>query len=109
MTRELARRGAEVVGIDISGKLIAKSREAEKDTPHGVRYIQADVTTPGTVGVGEFDVVSCSFGLSDIDDLDGAIRSISRVLRNGGRFAFSILHPCSAGATTPPVPGRPRL
>jgi ubiquinone/menaquinone biosynthesis C-methylase UbiE len=97
MTRELARRGGEVVGIDVSGKLIAKAREAEEDAPHGVRYFQADVTKRGTVGVGEFDVVSCSFGLSDIDDLDGAIGSISRALRNGGRFAFSILHPCFGG------------
>ena len=49
------------------------------------------------LGSREFDLVACSFGLSDIDDLDGAITSISSALRPGGSFAFSILHPCFAG------------
>jgi 2-polyprenyl-3-methyl-5-hydroxy-6-metoxy-1,4-benzoquinol methylase len=34
--RELARRGAEVVGIDISAALIAKARAAENAAPLGV-------------------------------------------------------------------------
>ena len=41
--------------------------------------------------------MTCSFGLSDIDDLDGAITAISTALRPRGRFVFSILHPCFAG------------
>lgn len=96
MTRELARRGARVTGIDISGRLIATAREAEQDDPLGISYIHADVTEPDALG-GEFDAVSCSFGLSDIDDLDAAIAAVSGVLRPGGCFAFSILHPCFAG------------
>jgi hypothetical protein len=42
--------------------------------------------------------VTCNFGLSDIDDLDGAITTIEALLRPGGCFVFSILHPCFAGA-----------
>jgi SAM-dependent methyltransferase len=95
--RELAGRGADVVGIDISGGLIAKARELEENEPQGIRYIRADVTAPGTLGAGEFDAASCNFGLSDIDDLGGAIREVSAALRDGGRFAFSLLHPCFAG------------
>jgi 2-polyprenyl-3-methyl-5-hydroxy-6-metoxy-1,4-benzoquinol methylase len=102
ITRELARRGATVTGIDISGVLIAVAQETERASPLGVRYIHADVTTlagPGGVGPGgaEFDVVTCNFGLSDIDDLDGAVAACSSVLRPGGRFVCSILHPCFAG------------
>jgi SAM-dependent methyltransferase len=56
-----------------------------------------DVTSPDAL-VGEpFDSVSCNFGLSDIDDLDAALATVQRVLRPGGRFVFSILHPCFAG------------
>jgi 2-polyprenyl-3-methyl-5-hydroxy-6-metoxy-1,4-benzoquinol methylase len=97
ITRELARRGAHVTGIDIAGRLIAKARELEVSEPFGIRYIHADVTTPETLGEGEFDAMSCNFGLSDIDDLDGAIGAVSTALRDGGRFAFSLLHPCFAG------------
>jgi SAM-dependent methyltransferase len=46
ITRELARRGADVAGIDISGNLIRKARETEQDEPLGIRYLHADVTTP---------------------------------------------------------------
>lgn len=40
----------------------------------------------------------CSFGLSDIDNLDGAIATVALALRPGGVFVFSILHPCFPGS-----------
>ncbi|HEX8007165.1 MAG TPA: class I SAM-dependent methyltransferase, partial [Trebonia sp.] len=56
MSRELARQGGDVTGVDISERLIARARESEESERLGVRYILADVTVPGTVG-GEFDAV----------------------------------------------------
>lgn len=97
LTRELARRGADVAGIDISRKLIEKARAAERDQPLGVRYIHGDVAAPGGLGRAGFDAATCSYGLSDIDELDGAVAAVSRALRVGGRFVFSMLHPCFPG------------
>ena len=97
MTRELARRGAAVTGVDISAALIGKARHAEQEEPLGIQYIHADVTAGGVLGVATFDAAACNFGLSDIDDLDAAIAAVSSALRPGGRFAFSILHPCFPG------------
>jgi 2-polyprenyl-3-methyl-5-hydroxy-6-metoxy-1,4-benzoquinol methylase len=97
MTRELARRGADVVGIDISGSLVSRARETEQDEPLGISYIHADITAPEVLGDDGFDVTACNFGLSDIDDLDAAVTTISGALRPRGRFVFSILHPCFAG------------
>jgi 2-polyprenyl-3-methyl-5-hydroxy-6-metoxy-1,4-benzoquinol methylase len=97
ITRELARRGADVVGVDISTNLISKARETEQNEPLGIHYIHADVTAPKILGDSQFDAAACSFGLSDIDDLDAAITAISGALRPRGYFAFSILHPCFAG------------
>lgn len=99
ITRELARRGARVVGIDISGELIGKAEDAERNDPLGIRYVHADVAAPTALGVAAFDAVTCNFGLSDIDDLDPALATVSTVLRSGGSFVFSILHPCFPGAT----------
>jgi SAM-dependent methyltransferase len=96
-TRELARRGAEVVGIDISGNLLARARQLEQDEPLGIRYVHSDVTVSDVLDAATFDAATCSFGLSDIDDLDGAIAAVAGALRPGGRFVFSILHPCFAG------------
>jgi ubiquinone/menaquinone biosynthesis C-methylase UbiE len=97
MSRALARRGAEVVGFDLSDALLAKARAAERLDRLGVSYVLADVTTPDAL-VGEaFDAVVCNYGLSDIDNLDGALATVSRVLEPGGWFVFSILHPCFPG------------
>ena len=99
ITRELARRGASVVGIDISGVLLTRAHETEQDEQLGIRYLHDDVTTPGSLGGfdGDFDVATCNFGLSDIDDLDAAITAIGDALKPRGCFAFSIVHPCFAG------------
>jgi 2-polyprenyl-3-methyl-5-hydroxy-6-metoxy-1,4-benzoquinol methylase len=101
ISRALARRGAEVVGADLSAALIGKAEAAERESPLGIRYLHADVAAgPGASdlrGLGPFDVVVCSFGLSDIDDLDGAVATAAAVLRPGGVLACSILHPCFPG------------
>ncbi len=97
ITRELARRGAHVTGIDISANLLEKASEAERDEPLGIRYIHSDVAAPGVLGQAEFDAATCSFGLSDIDDLGAAIAAVSQALRPGGRFVFALLHPCFPG------------
>lgn len=97
IARELARRGAHVVGADISEALLDKARAAENTGPLGITYLHADATSPGSLAGDIFDGVVCNFGLSDIDDLDAALATIARVLRPGGWFVFSIVHPCFPG------------
>lgn len=109
MARELARRGAAVTGIDISAALLERAHAAERAEPLGISYLHADIaaglpgsttttTTTSTPAGSGYDAVTCSFGLSDIDDLDGALASASAALRPGGRFVFSILDPCFPGS-----------
>ncbi|HEY1573700.1 MAG TPA: class I SAM-dependent methyltransferase [Pseudonocardiaceae bacterium] len=97
VSRELARRGASVAAVDISGELIGKALAAERDRPLGIRYTHADAAEPGLLAGEAFDAVVCCFGLSDIDDLDGTLDTVGRTLRPGGLFVWSILHPCFAG------------
>src|SRR6478752_9080119 len=57
ITAELARRGAEPVGVDISAALLAKAAP-------GPRYLHGDVSAPGVLDVlGDvsFDAAVCSF------------------------------------------------
>ena len=94
IARELARGGARVVGVDVSGVLLDGARAAE---PLGVAYRMQDATSAAALAGEVFDAVACNQGLADIDDLDGVLATVSRVLRPGGRFVFSILHPCFPG------------
>lgn len=98
LTREMARRGAHATGIDISLALLAKGRARERAEPLGIDYIHEDAASPDALAGARFDAVVCSFGLSDIDDLDGAIATVARVLPPGRFFAFSMLHPCYPGS-----------
>ncbi|MDQ6948594.1 MAG: class I SAM-dependent methyltransferase [Actinomycetota bacterium] len=97
IARALARRGAQMVGIDISDVLLDKARAAEKDHPLGITYVHADVSASNALGGETFDGVVCNYGLSDIDHLDATVAAIAQVLRPGGWFGFSILHPCFPG------------
>ena len=98
VARELARRGARVVGLDISKELIERARSIELETRLGIEYEQGDAAAAEVLLGARFDVIACNFGLSDIDDLDGVCATVARLLVPGGRVVFSILHPCFAGA-----------
>jgi len=93
-TRIFARLGAKMTGIDISPKLIAHARDAEKKEPLGIRY---EVTSFADLSIypdASFDLILSTMALMDGADFDGAVREIYRVLRWGGDFYFSITHPC---------------
>lgn len=98
VARELARRGADVIGVDISSKLLNRARSWVVGASPDIEYVAGDATEPTLLEGEVFDLIVCNFGLSDIDDLDGACATVARLLVAGGRFVFSILHPCFAGA-----------
>jgi SAM-dependent methyltransferase len=97
VTRELGRRGAAVTGIDVSLALVERARAAEASERVGATYVHADATQPGALGQQGFDGIVCNHALADIDDLEGALAEVERVLDVGGFFAFSLLHPCFPG------------
>jgi SAM-dependent methyltransferase len=97
VSRALARRGAKVVGVDISAALLAKARRAEEVEPLEIVYAETDVTSPHALDGHRFDGVACHFGLADIDVLEAALATVARVLKPRGWFVFSILHPCFPG------------
>ena len=97
ITRELARRGADVVGVDLSIAMLDRARALQSSEPLPIMYIHGDAASPSILAGERFDSVVCSFGLGDIDDLDGTFATIARVLSPAGRFVFSLLHPCFGG------------
>jgi 2-polyprenyl-3-methyl-5-hydroxy-6-metoxy-1,4-benzoquinol methylase len=97
VARELARRGAQVLGADLSAEMLKRALRLEEATPLSITYMKVDATSPDAFMGQTFDTVVCNYGLSDIDDLDGFLDVVTRVLRPGCFFVFSILHPCFPG------------
>ncbi len=94
VARHLADRGARVVGIDLSAKLLEIARRHEAAEQRGIAYLQADARSLDGVADGTFDGVACHMALMDIPELAPTLRSVARSLRPGGWFVFAILHPC---------------
>jgi ubiquinone/menaquinone biosynthesis C-methylase UbiE len=100
-TRILARRGAEVVGVDFSAKMIKLARQREKREKLGISYRVSDAADLKEFKSESFDVVTCLMALMDIERYEDATSEVARVLKKNGRFVFSITHPCFEwGVTT---------
>jgi SAM-dependent methyltransferase len=93
-TRILARKGAKATGIDLSGKMIEHAKSQEKKDRLGIRYYVSDSADLSRFPAKCFDLVTCFMALMDIEDYQETIREIARVMKDDGRFIFSITHPC---------------
>jgi len=94
VARQLAKRGALVVGVDISAKLLEVARCDEANEPSGIIYLQNDAQSLAGLEDASFDGVLCNLALMDIPDLHAAFRAVWCILRPHGWFVFSIVHPC---------------
>ncbi len=80
-TEELARSGANVVGVDISLGMLQVGHRARPSVP----LLAGDgLTLP--FGDASFDAVTISFGLRNIVDTTAALVEMARVTRRGGRL-----------------------
>ncbi len=93
-TRILARKGARVTGVDFSERLIEYARVEEENEKLGIRYCVLDAARLKGLVDNYFDLVTCFMSLQDIENYRKAVSEVSRVLKLGGRFVFSIPHPC---------------
>jgi SAM-dependent methyltransferase len=81
---ELQRRGHRVIGIDSSPRMVELARELH----------QAVVADAAALPFEDdaFDLVVAYMSLLNMDNLDGAVREVARVLEPGGRLCASVLH-----------------
>jgi SAM-dependent methyltransferase len=85
-----ARRGARVVGVDFAEAML---RAARRSVP-AVAFELGDAEAL-PFGTGRFDAVLMNFGLLHLARPDQAIVEAARVLRPGGRAAFTVWAPPS--------------
>jgi SAM-dependent methyltransferase len=101
LARLLAARGAKLVGVDQSAKLLSLARQEESRSPLGIEYLEGDLARLPALHDGAFDVIVSNVVMQDVLHFQEAFRELRRVLRPGGRLLFSITHPCFER----PVPG----
>ena len=88
VARQLAASGARVVGLDPTvAQITAASGRAG-----GPRYLRARAEAL-PCGDATFDTVVLCAALEHVEDFEGALQEVARVLEPGGRFVLVLAHP----------------
>jgi SAM-dependent methyltransferase len=90
--------GWHVVGVDLS-------REQLRHARHRVPVAVADVRRL-PVPAKAIDAAVATLIHTDVEDWDGTLREVARVLRPGGRFVYVGVHPCFVGPFAERAGGR---
>ncbi len=95
--RRLAELGAQVLACDFSARLLELARARASRHSERIEYRLVDATDEGqllALGERRFDAAVCNMALMDMAAIDPLLRALARLLKPGGRFVFTLLHPC---------------
>ncbi len=95
-TRRLAALGARVSAFDFSEELIKLAR-ARTVPDFRISFTVLDATDEEvllhTFSEEKFDSALCNMALFDMADIEPLFRALPKMLKPGGRFVFSLMHP----------------
>jgi SAM-dependent methyltransferase len=96
MARALTERGATVVGLDRSARLLRAAGEMRAGNDQEPVFALGDLAAL-PFRDEQLDVVLCNHSLNDLRFLRRPFQEFARVLRPGGRLVVLMLHPCFYG------------
>lgn len=107
LSRWLAVHGAYVTGVDSSVQSVEGAKTRDAHERHGISYLAGDPQDLYMIDDSAFDDVLCNLSLGRVQNLGAAVAEVARIIRFGGRFIFSVGHPCFeqqllGGARKPP-------
>jgi ubiquinone/menaquinone biosynthesis methyltransferase len=80
---EAAARGARVVGLDVTSRMLVLARQRPEASRGGVTFVRGDMAELPFPDAS-FAVVTTGYGLRNVPDLAAALAEIRRVLAPGG-------------------------
>lgn len=93
LSDSMARKGADVLGIDLAGKSlkVAQLHALEAETPH-IQYREVAVEALAAEQPASFDVVTCMEMLEHVPDPSSIVRACAQLVKPGGWVFFSTLN-----------------
>jgi SAM-dependent methyltransferase len=93
LSRALAERGVQAVGVDASERLIELARKRSARLQPRPQFHVADARALAELGLEPFERAACVMALSNIDPIEPVLRGCAQLLREGGSFVAVIPHP----------------
>ena len=93
LSDSMARRGANVTGIDLASKAlkVAQLHALEAATPN-VQYLETSVEALAAEQPASFDVVTCMEMIEHVPDPASVVRACSELVKPGGWVFFSTIN-----------------
>lgn len=95
--RRMAQLGAQIVAFDFSERFLARAKGRSAEHVDRIDYRLIDATDEAqllALGKRRFDAAVCTMALMDMATIEPLISALSQLLKSGGRFVFSVMHPC---------------
>jgi 2-polyprenyl-6-hydroxyphenyl methylase / 3-demethylubiquinone-9 3-methyltransferase len=92
LAEAMARRGADVTGIDLSEKGLRVAELHLLESRLAVRYERAMAEDYAAAHPGQFDVVTCMELLEHVPQPAGMVAACARLVRPGGQVFFSTIN-----------------
>jgi SAM-dependent methyltransferase len=95
----MAELGADVTATELSPQLVELARKRTEPRPElagRISFAQLDASDSDQLAAitgGPFDAAVCNMVIMDMIEVDPLFRAISQLLKPGGRFVFTIMHP----------------
>lgn len=101
--RRMAQFGVHVIATDFSAQFLELARARSPEHSDQIEYRLIDATHEDEIlalGAQRFDAAVCNMALMDMTEIEPLMRGIRQVVKPGGRFVFSLCHPCFNQAST---------
>jgi len=97
-SRRIAALGAEVTAFDFSAELVERAKNYKSDSETRIKYHILDATDETAMlsilsPAAPFDAAHSNMALFDIADVQPLFQVLPRILKPGGTFVFSLMHP----------------
>lgn len=92
-SREFAKIGANVLGIDLASDLIKIAKHKNTDKDSKIRYEVLSADSLNGIKDSEFDIAISVLAIQNMENFVKVFEEVSRVVKSGGKFIFVLNHP----------------